>query len=184
MIFMISYSLSGQRDTLEAAPTVLKEKKGSIFSGRPGKAMLMSLVLPGAGQVYNKSYFRVPFVLGAVGGMGLLLDYNSKYYKCRRAAYEAAIDGVVFVPKGYCEDGLEFITDPARLRVLRDEANANRQLSIVGFSVVWLLNGIDAFVDAHLKEFDIDADLSLYIGSKADNDPYAPMRLGLFVNFK
>ena len=41
-----------------------------------------------------------------------------------------------------------------------------------------------AFVDAHLKDFDIDEDLSIDIGPKIDNDPFAPMRVGIFVTLK
>ncbi len=171
-------------DSIEAKSILKKEKKGSIFSGRPGKSMLMSLVIPGAGQIYNKSYLRVPFVWGAVGGMGLLVNYNTVEYQCRKAAYEASVDGVPYVPP--CKDcpaGLLNITDPGRLKALRDEANNARQLSIVGLSLVWLANGIDAFVNAHLKEFDIDEDLSIRVGTKFDNDPNSPMRMGIFVDF-
>src|SRR5687767_13766070 len=68
---------------LTADTTKVKTKKGSIFSGRPGKSLLMSLVVPGAGQIYNKSYLRVPFVWAAVGGMGYLVVINTQYYQCR-----------------------------------------------------------------------------------------------------
>jgi hypothetical protein len=171
-------------DSIVHDMVIKKEKTGSFFAGRPGKSMLMSLVIPGAGQIYNKSYLRVPFVWGAVGGMGYLLHYNTREYQCRKTAYEASIDGLPYVePCEKCDDGLMNITSPSRLKALRDEANEARQLSIVGFTLVWLANGIDAFVDAHLKEFDIDDDLSLEIGSKVDNDPYAPMRMGIFVQF-
>ena len=174
-----------KQDTVLEDTVKVKEKKGSIFTGRPGTAMMMSLVIPGSGQIYNKSYLRVPFVWGAVGGMGYLVYKNTQIYKCRSEAYEAAIDGVPFEN---CDDwkaneGLEDITDQSTLRILRDEANEARQLSIVGFVLVWLANGVDAYVDAHLKEFDIDDDLSFRFDSKFDQDPYVPMRMGLFVSF-
>ncbi|MEO5905877.1 MAG: DUF5683 domain-containing protein, partial [Saprospiraceae bacterium] len=170
-------------DTL-SAPT--RVKKGSIFRGRPGKAMLFSLVVPGAGQIYNKSYLRVPFVWGAVGGVGYLMYHRTKEYKCLRDAYIALVDDEPIIHDAYCTDqipGIENVTDPARLRPIRDKANNQRQLAIIGFTVVWLLNGVDAFVDAHLKEFDIDEDLSIDIGPKMDDDPNAPMRVGVFVQF-
>lgn len=172
-------------DSSIVSDTVInKEKKGSFFAGRPGKSMLMSLVIPGAGQIYNKSYLRVPFVWGAVGGMGYLVHYNTVAYQCRKAAYEASIDGNDYSePCNTCEESLKVITEPARLKSLRDEANEARQLSIVGFTLVWLANGIDAFVDAHLKDFDIDDNLSIDIGTRMDDDPRAPMRMGIFVQF-
>ena len=171
-------------DTIESDTAIKMEKKGSIFGGRPGKSMLMSLVIPGAGQIYNKSYLRVPFVWGAVGGMGYLVHYNTLYYQCRKTAYEASIDGVAYVePCNTCEESLKVITEPTRLKSLRDQANEARQLSIIGLTLVWVAQGIDAFVDAHLKDFDIDDNLSIEVGSKVDNDPYAPMRVGIFVQF-
>src|SRR5687768_9059853 len=94
-IFLINNSGISQtsQDSLSEPVQVEKEKKGSIFSGRPGTSLLMSLVIPGAGQIYNKSYLRVPFVWGAVGGMGYLLVQNSRQYICFRDTYIDKIDG-------------------------------------------------------------------------------------------
>src|SRR5687768_16349575 len=103
MIFLLIL-LSGEvcaqieEDTIIRPTQSEKVKKGSIFSGRPGKAFLMSLIVPGAGQIYNKSYLRVPFVWGAVGGVGLVLQYNTRQYHCYIAAYISKIDGTMFVP--------------------------------------------------------------------------------------
>lgn len=170
-------------DTIVVDDSTTKIKKGSIFSGRPGKALLFSLVVPGAGQIYNKSYLRVPFVWAAVGGVGYLMVHNTRVYECRRDAYISLIDGNTVTPADHCEEGLEMITDPARMRSLRDNANVNRQWAIVGFTLVWLANGVDAFVDAHLKDFDIDEDISIDIGPHIEDDPFAPMRMGIFVKF-
>jgi hypothetical protein len=74
------------------------------------------------------------------------------------------------------------LSNTTQIKTLRDEYNKNRQLSIIGFAAVWILNGVDAFVNAHLKEFDIDENLSLEIGAKFD-DTNAPMRMGVFVSF-
>lgn len=167
---------------LPADSATVKTKRGSIFSGRPGKSLLMSLVVPGAGQIYNKSYLRVPFVWGAVGGVGAWMLYETRVYNCRREAYKAAVDGTVWVKPGHCKDDFTNY-DAARIRSARDVANNNRQLAIVAFSLVWLANGVDAFVDAHLKDFDIDEDLSIDIGPMMDDDPNAPMRVGVFVKF-
>ncbi len=169
-------------DSISTDTIVPQKKKGSIFSGRPGKSMLMSLVIPGAGQIYNKSYLRVPFVWGAVGGMGYLVHVNTQQYNCLRDAYKASIDMEPYEFPAHCDDYVG-ITNSAQLRLLRDNANEARQLSIVGFTLVWLANGIDAFVNAHLKDFDLDEDLSIRVGTKMDNDPYNPMRMGIFVQF-
>ena len=179
-------------DSIQQTTPAEKVKKGSIFSGRPGRSFLMSLVIPGAGQIYNKSYLRVPFVWGAVGGMGYLMIKNTQQYKCFREAYIDKVDGNPITVPEYCSGKIPLtnielvqLTDasPQAIRELRDQANTNRQWSIVGFAAVWLLNGVDAFVDAHLKDFDIDEDLSIDIGTKVEDDPYAPMKMGVFVKF-
>jgi len=170
-------------DTLVQDTLSKKEKKGSIFSGRPGKALVMSLIIPGTGQIYNKSYLRVPFVWGAVGGMGYLVYDNTQKYNCLRDAYIASIDGTAYVFPDHCSEFNNIsISSTAQIKALRDEYNKNRQLSIIGLAAVWLLNGVDAFVNAHLKEFDVDENLSLEIGAKFD-DSNAPMRMGVFVSF-
>ena len=181
---VLNDSLRVERDTITGVP-IKKEKKGSIFAGRPGRSFLLSMILPGSGQIYNKSYLRVPFVYAAVGGAGWLLVHNTQLYNCRKARYISLVDGTPFNPSKNCSeaDRLALITDLNRVKILRDNANKNRQTSIMIFSAVWLANGIDAFVDAHLKNFDIDDDLSFDIGLKNDADPFVPMRYGLFVTF-
>ncbi len=198
LCFTIAFMLSSpgrlfsqaSADSSTVAPTPAKEKKTSIFAGRPGKSMLLSLVIPGAGQIYNKSYLRVPFVWGAVGGMGALMVHNIKQYECYKDAYIHLIDGTPLNLPKHCQHDsnnngiwdLEEI-DETRMRTLRDDANKNRQLAIVGFVAVWLLQSVDAYVDAHLKEFDINEDLSINFRTQFDNDPNASMRMGLFVQF-
>jgi len=185
-------SAQAEEDTIVQNTPTEKVKKGSIFSGRPGRSFLMSLVVPGAGQIYNKSYLRVPFVWGAVGGMGYLMIKNTQQYTCFREAYIDKVDGNPITVPEYCNGKIPLtdielfqLTDasPQAIRELRDQANTNRQWSIVGFAAVWLLNGVDAFVDAHLKDFDIDEDLSIDIGTKMDDDAFAPMKMGVFVKF-
>lgn len=183
-----------EEDSIEIV-TIEKVKKPSIFSGRPGKSLLFSLIVPGAGQIYNKSYLRVPFVWAAVGGAGYVLINTSRQYSCLRDAYIQKIDMVPLNLSDKCFNGNKYIpfteitledleaTSAAIVRDRRDEANVNRQWAIIGFSLVWLANGIDAFVDAHLKDFDIDEDLSIDIGPRIDDDPFAPMRLGIYVQF-
>ena len=170
-------------DTLNIDAPESKEKKGSIFAGRPGKSLLYSLVVPGTGQIYNKSYLRVPIVWGAVGGMGYLMVYNTKIYRFRRDLYISKIDNTP-PPNAPNEDEERLLDATASsVRVNRDIANTNKQMSIIGFTLVWLANGVDAFVDAHLKDFDMDEDLSIDFGPRMDDDPYAPMRMGVFVQF-
>ena len=148
---------------VEQRGPVVKEKKGSIFTGRPGKAALYSLILPGAGQFYNKSYFRVPFVYAALGTVGYMMIDNSQKYKCFRDAYIKKIDGEPLDLSDQCirKGGILIqVAEASTLRLARDQYNKRRQTAIIGVALVWVANSIDAFVNAHLKEFDVSEDLS------------------------
>jgi hypothetical protein len=191
MVMLMSPGVRAQTavDSIQIDTTLEVKKSGSIFKGKPGKSLLFSLVIPGTGQIYNKSYLRVPFVWGAVGGMGYVLYYTSKRYQIAKEAYIAKVDNLSYpaVDDKWGETFARQINNavvPADIRPLRDSANKYRQQAIVGFSLVWLAQGIDAFVDAHLKTFDVNNDLSIDFSPRLDNDPYAPMRVGLFLTLK
>jgi hypothetical protein len=164
------------------------KKSGSIFKGKPGKSFLYSMIIPGTGQIYNKSYLRVPVVWGAVGGMGYLLHYTSARYKYAKQTYEAKVDNLAYpeVPMKYGKDFADLLNNgsAADIRPVRDQTNKYRQQAIIGFSLVWLAQGIDAFVDAHLKTFDVNNDLSIDFSPRLDDDPHAPMRVGMFLTLK
>lgn len=132
----------------------------NIFAGRPGKAALYSLILPGAGQFYNKKYLHVPIVWAGVGVAGGIMIYNIDQYNTARDAYRerllAEIEG-----RPPVDDFSQFST--AQIRNIRDRANRYRQVSIFAFSLVWVANAAQAFVSAHLIDFDISEDLSLHI---------------------
>ena len=152
---MISISLPAQRIPESPTPTETEfvvtptEEKSKLFSGKPGKAALYSLVLPGAGQIYNRKYWKLPLVYGAVGGSIGLLAHNGKQFKLFGGVYEASIAGTYTGPRS-----------TENLRQLRNEARKNQQISGVVLGVAWLLNSVDAYVDAHLSTFDSSDDLS------------------------
>lgn len=174
---------------VEQTRPVVKEKKGSIFSGRPGRSALYSLIIPGAGQVYNKSYFRVPFVYAALGGVGYLLISNTQKYKCYRDAYIAKIDGEPLDLDAKClnlDNGLILRAEASTLRLARDQYNKRRQTAIIGVALVWVANSIDAFVNAHLKDFDVSEDLSnrrIHIRPDIGQNGLGGTQLGIVVSF-
>lgn len=130
----------------------------------PKKAGLLSIVVPGAGQVYNKSWWKLPLVYGALGGMGYAIYWNTKNYRRFQDAYQAEL-------KGEEHEFSDTQLNATSLKNIRDGYDKNRQLSYIGFVVVYLLNGVEAFVDAHLKNFDISDDLSLRVQPEIGIDP-------------
>jgi len=156
-----------QTDTL-AIPSKDKElDKGIIpilFSGRPGKALGLSLLLPGAGQVYNRSAWKVPIVYAGLGTMAYFIYFNSTEFK----RYDRALRERVDHPADPQDEFVGILSD-AGINSYRKYYDKNLQLSYIGLAFVYLLNGVEAFVDAHLKEFDISTDLSLQIQESGDS---------------
>jgi len=172
----ISPGLSGQQGGFEVPQDTVPEidietvprEKARLFSGRPGRAALYSLILPGAGQAYNKKYWQVPVVWAAVGGVGYIMATNVKDYKGYRDQYAefliAEMEGrepVLDPNYGMQNENRPYTKD--QTRNLRNAQNRYRQLSIIGFAAVWIANSAQAYVSGHLLEFDIDDDLSLEV---------------------
>ena len=130
-----------------AAPTVAK------FN--PTKAGLYSAVLPGLGQYYNKKYWKISIVWGGIGtGVGITL-WNDKQYKRYRNAYVAQLNGL---PHEFSD--IPGITKEALGRT-QDRAKRQRDYAIAVTGLVYILNIVDAVVDAHLYEGRKDPDLAL-----------------------
>ena len=162
------------------------EKYGAVKSffkkgyPNPTKAMVFSFVIPGAGQIYNKKYWKVPIVWGAYGLMIYFIDFSSGQYKLLKQEYIYCVDDepgtVSFLKeqKGWGEDDIKSERDLYRKRM---------ELSYVGLAAVAVLSGVDAFVDAHLKGFDVSEDLTMKVGPKVDFMPYEGSSLGVGLSF-
>ncbi|MDX1478324.1 MAG: DUF5683 domain-containing protein [Saprospiraceae bacterium] len=158
-------------DTVEVAeplPADEEQQKARLFAGRPGKAALYSLVIPGAGQIYNKRWWKAPIVWGGVGTAYAVVRFNTDKYQCYRDAYiqrlTTDMEGMEPIDKFNGSDP-EF---PLRLsadqiRTFRDRFNRFRQTSIIVMGLVWVAQSAEAFVDGHLREFDISDDLTLEV---------------------
>lgn len=121
----------------------------------PTKAGLYSAILPGLGQYYNKKYWKIPIVLGGIGtGVGVTL-YNQNQYNRYREAFISALNGQ---PHEFSD--IPGITVEALGRT-QDRAKRQRDYAIAVTGLVYLLNIVDAVVDAHLYEGRKDPDLAL-----------------------
>jgi hypothetical protein len=147
----------------------IPKTKANLFAGRPGRAALYSLILPGAGQAYNKKYWQVPIVWAGVGAMGYVMVTNIKDYKGYRDQYHEFLHaeledrGVVLDPEYGYRGASTIPYTKEQVRLKRNDQNRLRQLSIIGFAAVWIANSAQAYVSAHLLEFDIDEDLSFHL---------------------
>ncbi len=139
----------------ETATLMVKDtlKSNDIDPLTPAKAAFYSAVLPGLGQAYNKKYWKIPLVYGALGtSIYFYIDNNKKYHQYRDA-YKSRLEG-------YTTDDLAFL-DNNRLIAGQKFYQRNRDLSALVTLAFYALNIIDANVDAALIQFNVDENLSI-----------------------
>ncbi|MBO7199170.1 MAG: hypothetical protein J6V26_03965 [Alistipes sp.] len=127
------------------------------------KATTLSTICPGAGQIYNKSYWRVPIVIGGMASTIYTIDWNNRGYKRFRTAYALRVDydnNPDKYPNG-AADEFRGAYSATFLKNLKDSYRRNRDLCILLTAGVYMLQIIDAHVDAHLQDYDISDDLTM-----------------------
>ncbi len=143
----------------------------------PRTATIMSLCLPGLGQVYNRKYWKVPLVYAGFAAFGYFFNINNLKYKDFRSAYQFASgdsanrilnNNSMGYYKKYSVDGL---------KQGKDYYKRNRDLCVLLFGVWYALNIVDASVDANLFNYDINEDISLQLKPVFSN--YAGLSLTL-----
>ncbi len=154
-------------DEIMVIDTLVVQKK-AINPLAPSKAAFYSAVLPGLGQIYNKRYWKVPLVWGAIGGGIYGYRFYDQQYKDLRTAFKRRKAG--FTDDEFYDLRLEpgQVTtrttpeiDDQRLERLQNDRQNDRDLTLLVTILFYALNVVDANVDAHLKQFNIDDDLGL-----------------------
>lgn len=124
----------------------------------PTRASIMSAIVPGAGQAYNKKYWKIPVIYAGFAGLGYLVKTNNDDYKIYKDAYRLRLDG-----DESTTDNFVNIYSDQDLATLKNFYRRNRDLSIIGMGVLYILNIVDAAVDAHLFYFNVNDELSMQI---------------------
>ena len=144
----------------------------------PIKAGLYSAVLPGLGQFYNKKYWKIPIVWGAVGtGVGIAI-WNDKNYRRYRNAFVAELNGLPHEFSGITG------VDKDVLGNAQDRFKRQRDYAIGIAGLIYILNIVDAVVDAHLYEGRKDPDLALTPAVINDRFSNYESKAGLALTFK
>lgn len=128
--------------------------------------MLRAAVLPGWGQFYNRQYYKIPIVYAGLGGLITGVVYMNDRYLLYRHAYLYARDPEAY-PQ-YADEAAPFtrIIESGQedlLRRQRENFQRNRDLFVLGVGLYYGLTLLDAFVSAHLRDFDIDEDLTVQL---------------------
>jgi len=126
-----------------------------MFKGNPGKAALYSIVIPGAGQIYNKQYWKVPIALAAEGAAIYNLINTWESYDRWDTDWKLLVN----MEDPLYTDNMD-INSVKRIRDNRREKRDQAWIVLIG---VHVLVAADAFVSRHLIEFDVDDDISLFV---------------------
>ncbi|MDO5971694.1 DUF5683 domain-containing protein [Flavivirga aquimarina] len=161
------------------------EIKKPINPLSPAKAAFYSAVLPGLGQAYNKKYWKIPLVYGAIGTGVYFYITNNKEYNRYRDAYKRRLAG--FTDDEFYFSNGEQLTTPRvtteNLERAQEFYRKNKEISLLVTLGIYALNIIDANVDAHLMQYNVDENLSLAPHYRF-NEFDASSNLGLTLNFK
>jgi hypothetical protein len=147
--FFCGHWCSAQEDN--ATRDSLLRKKHS-----PRTAIIFSAVLPGLGQIYNGKYWKVPLVYGAGGAAVYAFQFNQDKYQKYKKAYNEGDENKIYIIDGYKRTY-------SQLPLGRDYYRRYRDISLFAIGAVYLLNIVDAMVDAYFKGFDVSDDLTLRI---------------------
>lgn len=132
--------------------------------------MWLSLVLPGAGQIYNRKYWKLPILYGGFVGCAYAMTWNNMMYHDYSQAYMDIMDNDPttqsynqFLHLGNKIDESNRTRYQELFRKRKDRYRRWRDMSVFALIGVYALSVIDAYVDASLSDFDISRDLSLHI---------------------
>lgn len=182
-------------DTLQTVVTDGKTPYGlegkREFNPSPQRALWLSALFPGLGQIYNRRYWKLPIVVGGFMGLGYATNWNNGQLNDYTQAYRDLTDSdpstksyMNFFPPTVKEDDLDKTWLTNIMKTRRDFYRRNRDLCIICLVGMYLLCMVDSYVDASLAHFDISPDLSIDWSPNITMDPSdRRMSLGLTCAF-
>ncbi len=199
----LSVSAQNSVDTLSAKDSlklvdlnaIVKEKKPkrdwSTWRPNPKRAMWLALVLPGAGQIYNRKYWKLPIIYGGFVGCTYAITWNNQMYHDYSQAYMDIMDDDPntqsynqFLHLGATINSGNIDRYKEIFRKRKDRYRRWRDMGMFVMIGVYALSVIDAYVDASLSEFDISDDLTLrieptVISNQRNSNPFTSGSLGI-----
>lgn len=185
-----------ERDTIRGEIEGITPLETYAARYNPRKAMLYAAVFPGAGQVYNRKYWKLPLVYGGLIGIGYGINANQTFY----IKYKNQLLNLLNEPtspkvnsEGFTELGNKVvgsdIVSPSglkadQLRKAVDRFRRDRDFTVLLGFIFYMMQMVDAHVDAHLKEFDVNPQLQVSLEPSLRNDPLAGRTGGVALTLK
>jgi hypothetical protein len=136
--------------TIDSAPS--NDKPHS-----PKKATIYSALLPGLGQAYNHKYWKIPLIYAGLGAT----FYFAKVNRDSMRVYQNALKLLLDTNRNTNPVAYYYNQPITQLRATRNQLRTNRDYSIIGFAGIYLINIVDAAIDAHFYNFNIDKPLAM-----------------------
>lgn len=192
LIFIVFYSANAQispagvnTDSTRNEDPILVESDGEVrveeidtYADKfvPRRASLLAAVLPGAGQIYNKKYWKLPIVYGGLITLGYVASvYDNQYREFRGELFQLLQDPNFEPPSGANEE---------QLRSAINSTRRDRDFYLIMIGVFYMMQILDAHIDAHLKEFDLNPDLKVTIDPMFEQPVYARYNAGVSIKLK
>jgi len=168
-------SLAQVNDSLKTS----KQNPPQVSVHSTSKACIFSAIIPGLGQAYNKKYWKIPILYAGFTGLGYLAVLNHASYAKYKNALMIRNDG-----NANTIDEYENVYSDDNLSLLVDIYRRDRDLCYIGIFAVYLLNIVDATVDAHLYNFDVSDNLSMKWSPQLYIEPFSKTAIaGISINF-
>ncbi len=179
IIIVLLQALLYQHVVTAQDTTIVTKKNKKTVQFIPMKATMLSAVLPGFGQIYNRKYWKIPLVYAGFGALGYSVGFNATYYNKYVKAYQDFTDKIpqtasylklirsmppssydpVLFPDTYNVSNEQWVKDGLLRQV--DYFKKYRDLSIIGIAGWYLVSILDANVDASLSDYDISENINL-----------------------
>lgn len=164
---------------VESQDTVLLKSYASRYN--PRRALLLAAVMPGLGQVYNKKYWKLPLVYGGMFATGYAINYYNELYREYKFVLYTALENGLQENQIDTDLNLDLgmKTTVRGYRNAVDKAQRERDFMIIIMGLVYVLQIVDAHVDSHLKEFDLNPRLQVRLEPMIEQNSLIGRQTGL-----
>ncbi len=186
-IAFFSANLSAQKDSTAVKPKKVKVKKkkrrnkneGVYNALAPSKAAFYSAILPGMGQIYNQKYWKAPIVWGALAIPTYYYLENNSEYKRYRRAYKLRKNGLI---DEFTVNGVELVSLET-METAQEQLRENRDMSLLSGVIIYILQIVEASVNAHLIQFNTDDNLTIKPTVITDQMQFDAPTVGLKIKY-
>jgi len=161
LFFLLYASNLCAQDSIKLKPLLLKDsfsKKVEFFKPRPARSAFLSAIVPGAGQIYNKKYWKAPIVWVGLAAFTYMYFSNNSEYQSAKTSYLSLLDTISTNNIPYNGS-----TNLNQVTQFKNNYRNNRDLALVLGVLFYGINIIDATIDAHLMNFDVSDNLSMKV---------------------